>query len=224
MSFNKLKFYFYRFVYSRIKHTKLMTQNMKSPNNGFLGNIAKYLMVNFNKIIINDSVKKLNIKKNDKVIEIGSGNGQAIDEMLKLTKQNITSIEVSEKFRSELIKKFHNKDVTFFSNDAKDLNGIFKNNTFNKLLAVNVVYFLTPLNVYANEFYRILKMDGEGLLACKFDGIKKFDNSTAPNRDLKDVVKVFQNAGFKVNIEFVDSNNEQEKYHLIFIRKLKNGK
>ena len=95
MSFNKLKFYFYRFVYSRLKHTKLMTQNMKSPNNGFLGNIAKYLMVNFNKIIINDSVKKLNIKKNDKVIEIGSGNGQAIDEMLKLTKQNITSIEVS---------------------------------------------------------------------------------------------------------------------------------
>ncbi|MDC0530564.1 class I SAM-dependent methyltransferase [Alphaproteobacteria bacterium] len=224
MSFNKLKFYFYRFVYSRLKHTKLMTQNMKSPNNGFLGNIAKYLMVNFNKIIIYDSVKKLNIKKNDKVIEIGSGNGQAIDEMLKLTKQNITSIEVSEKFRTELIKKFHNKDVTFFSNDAKDLNGIFKNNTFNKLLAVNVVYFLTPLNVYANEFYRILKMDGEGLLACKFDGIKKFDNSTAPNRDLKDVVKVFQNAGFKVNIEFVDSNNEQEKYHLIFIRKLKNGK
>ncbi len=224
MSFNKLKFYFYLFVYSRLKHTKLMTQNMKSPNNGFLGKIAKYLMVNFNKIIINDSVKKLNIKKNDKVIEIGSGNGQAIDEMLKLTKQNITSIEVSEKFRTELIKKFHNKDVTFFSNDAKDLNGIFKNNTFNKLLAVNVVYFLTPLNVYANEFYRILKMDGEGLLACKFDGIKKFDNSTAPNRDLKDVVKVFQNAGFKVNIEFVDSNNEQEKYHLIFIRKLKNGK
>ena len=224
MSFNKLTFYFYRFVYSRLKHTKLMTQNMKSPNNGFLGNIAKYLMVNFNKIIINDSVKKLNIKKNDKVIEIGSGNGQAIDEMLKLTKQNITSIEVSEKFRTELIKKFHNKDVTFFSNDAKDLNGIFKNNTFNKLLAVNVVYFLTPLNFYANEFYRILKMDGEGLLACKFDGIKKFDNSTAPNRDLKDVVKVFQNAGFKVNIEFVDSNNEQEKYHLIFIRKLKNGK
>ncbi|MDC0457546.1 class I SAM-dependent methyltransferase [Alphaproteobacteria bacterium] len=224
MSFNKLKFYFYLFVYSRLKHTKLMTQNMKSPNNGFLGKIAKYLMVNFNKIIINDSVKKLNIKKNDKVIEIGSGNGQAIDEMLKLTKQNITSIEVSEKFRTELIKKFHNKDVTFFSNDAKDLNGIFKNNTFNKLLAVNVVYFLTPLNVYANEFYRILKMDGEGLLACKFDGIKKFDNSTAPNSDLKDVVKVFQNAGFKVNIEFVDSNNEQEKYHLIFIRKLKNGK
>ena len=30
--------------------------------------------------------------------------------------------------------------------------------------------------------------------------------------------------GKKVNIEFVDSNNEQEKYHLIFIRKLKNGK
>ena len=62
MIFNQLKFYFYLFIYSKLKHTKLMTQNMKSPNNGFLGNIAKYLMLSFNKFVINDSVKKLNIQ------------------------------------------------------------------------------------------------------------------------------------------------------------------
>jgi len=99
MIFNQLKFYFYLFIYSKLKHTKLMTQNMKSPNNWFLGNIAKYLMLSFNKFVINDSVKKLNIQKNDTIIEIGSGNGQAIDKMLKLTNKKITSIEVSEKFR-----------------------------------------------------------------------------------------------------------------------------
>ena len=67
MIFNQLKFYFYLFIYSKIKHTRLMTQNMKSPNNGFLGNIAKYLMLSFNKFVINDSVKKLNIQKNDTI-------------------------------------------------------------------------------------------------------------------------------------------------------------
>ena len=40
-----------------------MTQNMRSPGNGFLGNIAKELMIVFNKFVINDSIKKLNIKK-----------------------------------------------------------------------------------------------------------------------------------------------------------------
>ena len=224
MIFNQLKFYFYLFIYSKLKHTKLMTQNMKSPNNSFLGNIAKYLMLSFNKFVINDSVKKLNIQKNDTIIEIGSGNGQAIDKMLRLTNKKITSIEVSEKFRSELIKKFKNKNVTFFSNDAKDLNNIIKKNSFDKLLAVNVVYFLNPIAAYANEFYGLLKTDGEGLLACKFEGIKKFNDSTAPNKNLNDIIKVFEHAGFKVNTEFVDSNNEQEKYHAIFIRKVQNDK
>ena len=61
-------------------------------------------------------------------------------------------------------------------------------------------------------------------LACKFYGIKKFNDSTAPNKNLNDIIKVFEHAGFKVNTEFVDSNNEQEKYHAIFIRKVQNDK
>ena len=103
---DKIKFYIYSIIYSQIKHTKLMTKNMRSPDDGFLGNIAKYLMINFNEFIINDSVKKLEIRKNDEVIEIGSGNGQAIEQILHLTKNKITSIEVSEKFRTQLIEKF----------------------------------------------------------------------------------------------------------------------
>ena len=43
-----------------------MTKNMRSPDDGFLGNIAKYLMISFNDFIINDSVKKLDVKKNER--------------------------------------------------------------------------------------------------------------------------------------------------------------
>jgi ubiquinone/menaquinone biosynthesis C-methylase UbiE len=223
MKINKIKFYVYLLIYSQIKHTKLMTKNMRSPNDGILGNIAKHLMINFNEFIINDSVKKLDVRNNDEVIEIGSGNGQAIEKILQLTNKKITSIEVSEKFRNQLIQKFSNQKVVFFSNDAKQLGDIIKDNTFTKLLAINVIYFLYPLSDYAKEFYRILKFDGVGLLACKFKGIKNFDDKVAPNKDLNEVVRAFEKVGFLVNTEFVDSKNEQKVYHAIYLRKVKNG-
>ena len=223
MKINKIKFYVYLLIYSQIKHTKLMTKNMRSPSDGFLGKIAKHLMINFNEFIINDSVKKLDVRNNDEVIEIGSGNGQAIEKILQLTNKKITSIEVSEKFRNQLIQKFSNQKVVFFSNDAKQLGDIIKDNTFTKLIAINVIYFLYPLSEYAKEFYRILKFDGVGLLACKFKGIKNFDDKVAPNKDLNEVVRAFEKVGFLVNTEFVDSKNEQKVYHAIYLRKVKNG-
>ena len=93
MKLIKIKLYIYQLIYSQIKHTKLMTQNMRSPGNGFLGNIAKELMIIFNEFVYNDSITKLNVKKNDNVIEIGSGNGQGIEKLLNLTSKNIISIE-----------------------------------------------------------------------------------------------------------------------------------
>ena len=222
MKLIKIKLYIYQLIYSQIKHTKLMTQNMRSPGNGFLGNIAKELMIVFNEFVYNDSIKKLNVKKNDNVIEIGSGNGQGIKKLLSLTSKNIISIEVSNTFRNKLIKKYKNQNVTILSNDAKNLSDIVKDNSFDKLLAVNVVYFLHPIIDYAREFFRILKINGLGVLVCKFEGIKNFDNKVAPNKNLEDIVNAFEKAGFRVKTEFIKSNNTQKEYHAIYLSKSKN--
>jgi ubiquinone/menaquinone biosynthesis C-methylase UbiE len=196
-----------------------MTQNMKSPGDGFLGNVARELMIIFNEFVYNDSIKKLNIKKNDKVIEIGSGNGQGIEKLLELSTNKIVSIEVSDSFRSKLIQRFKNQNVTILSNDAKNLSDVVKSNTFDKLLAVNVIYFLHPIKEYAEEFFRILKVNGLGLLVCKFEGIKNFDDKVAPNKNLQDIVKTFENVGFSVQTEFIDSKDVQKGYHAIYLRK-----
>ena len=222
MKLIKIKLYIYQLIYSQIKHTKLMTQNMRSPGNGFLGNIAKELMIVFNEFVYNDSIKKLNVKKNDNVIEIGSGNGQGIKKLLNLTSKNIISIEVSDTFRNKLIQKFKNQNVTILSNDAKNLSNIVKDNSFDKLLAVNVVYFLHPIIDYAREFFRILKINGLGVLVCKFEGIKNFDDKVAPNKNLEDIVNAFEKAGFGVKTEFIISNNTHKEYHAIYLRKSKN--
>ena len=216
------KFFVFKFIYNQIKHSKLMTQNMRSPGNGFLGIIAKTLMLRFNKIVINDAVNRLNIETDEKVIEIGSGNGEAVEKMLQLTKKEIIGIEISKVFRDTLIKKFKNFNVTFYSNDARELEEIIPNNTIDKLLAVNVIYFLDPLEDYAKEFHRILNLNGFGVLACKFDGIKNFDTLTAPNKDLKIVTNIFEKVGFKVNYELVNLGDDQSKYYAICIRKVSN--
>ena len=220
MKLIKIKLYIYQLIYSQIKHTKLMTQNMRSPGNGFLGNIAKELMIVFNEFVYNQ--KELDRLIYDNVIEIGSGNGQGIKKLLNLTSKNIISIEVSDTFRNKLIQKFKNQNVTILSNDAKNLSDIVKDNSFDKLLAVNVVYFLHPIIDYAREFFRILKINGLGVLVCKFEGIKNFDNKVAPNKNLEDIVKAFEKAGFRVKTEFIKSNNTQKEYHAIYLRKSKN--
>ena len=51
MKSNKIKLYLYQLIYSQIKHTKIMTQNMRSPGNGFLGNVARELMIIFNEFV-----------------------------------------------------------------------------------------------------------------------------------------------------------------------------
>ena len=80
------------------------------------------------------------------------------------------------------------------------------------------------MNEYAKEFYRILKFNGYGLIACKFEGIQNFNEETAPNKNIKKVIKIFEDAGFQVDSKFVDSKYDHEKYHAIFIRKNKNEK
>lgn len=221
---NNFKFKIFRYIYNKLKHTKLMTKNMECPGNGFLGHIATELMVSFNKSVIKDAVKKLNVKKNNKIIEIGSGNGEALEMLVRSTDKKITSIEISDKFRKKLINKFKNKNIEFFSYDAKNMVDIIVDDTFDKLLAINVIYFLKPLNEYAKEFYRILKFNGYGLIACKFEGIQNFNEETAPNKNIKKVIKIFEDAGFQVDSKFVDSKYDHEKYHAIFIRKNKNEK
>ena len=222
MKLNKIKLYLYQLIYSQIKHTKIMTQNMRSPGNGVLGNVARELMIIFNEFVYEDSIKRLNVSKNDQVIEIGSGNGQGIEKLLNLTSKCITSVEVSNTFRNILFRKFKNLNVKILSNDAKNLVDVVKDNSFDKLLAVNVIYFLNPIEEYAEEFLRILKFNGLGLLICKFEGIKNFDNKVAPNKNLQDIVKVFEKVGFSVQIEFIESKDVQKGYHAIYLRKNKN--
>ena len=70
-----------------------MAQNMRCPKHVILGYIAKRIMLFGNQKVIEDSVARLDISKDDVVIEIGSGNGQALLEIEKKNRLKFTLLK-----------------------------------------------------------------------------------------------------------------------------------
>ena len=199
------------------KNTRIMAENLRSPNSLFFGFIAKRLMLVSNQKVIEDSVQRLNIKKEDKILEIGSGNGQALIEIIKKNPKQIKVIEISPIFRNRLKKKFGNK-IELFENDAKNLKGIINNNSMDKILLINVIYFLSPLDLYLNEFKRILNKDGTIFIAGKFEAVKTFNNDVFQNKQISDLLKILKKF-FKVSYEFVDLGDLNSRYYAIYLKK-----
>ena len=204
-------------LHKYFKNTKVMAENLRSPNTFFFGFIAKRLMLVGNQKVIEDSVKRLNIKSEDKILEVGSGNGQALIEILKKNPKKIKVIEISPIFRNHLKNKF-GKKIEVYKNDAKNLRGIINNSSIDKILLINVIYFLNPLELYLNELKRILNKDGTIFIAGKFEAVKTFDDNVFQNKKITDLLKILKNF-FKVSYEFVDLGDLNSRYYAIYLKK-----
>ena len=199
------------------KNTRIMAENLRSPNTFFFGFIAKRLMLVGNQKVIEDSVKRLNIKSEDKILEVGSGNGQALIEILKKNPKKIKVIEISPIFRNHLKNKF-GKKIEVYENDAKNLKGILNNSSVNKILLINVIYFLNPLELYLKELKRILNKDGTIFIAGKFEAVKTFDDNVFQNKKITELLKVLKKF-FNVSYEFVDLGDLNSRYYAIYLKK-----
>ena len=199
------------------KNTRIMAENLRSPNTFFFGFIAKRLMLVGNQKVIEDSVERLNIKSEDKILEIGSGNGQALIEILKKNPKKIKFIEISPIFRNHLKNKF-GKKIELYENDAKNLNGVINNSSIDKILLINVIYFLNPRELYLKELKRILNKDGTIFIAGKFEAVKTFDDNVFQNKKITELLKVLKKF-FKVSYEFVDLGDLNSRYYAIYLKK-----
>ena len=199
------------------KNTRIMAENLRSPNTFFFGFIAKRLMLVGNQKVIEDSVERLNVKSEDKILEIGSGNGQALIEILKKNPKKIKVIEISPIFRNHLKKKF-GKKIELYENDAKNLSDVIDNSSIDKIFLINVIYFLNPLELYLKELKRILNKDGTIFIAGKFEAVKTFDDNVFQNKKITELLKVLKKF-FKVSYEFVDLGDLNSRYYAIYLKK-----
>ena len=216
----KLKLIVARWIHKFLIHTELMTENMRSPKTIGLSWVARTLMNYSNAQVSLDIVNKMKLKKTDYVLELGVGNGLAIKEIAKISGINIIGIEISAEFRRNLLKMKLPKNIVILENDAKDLSKEIPDGSIDKLLAINVIYFLKPIEEYILEFKRILKKGGIGYLGCKFESIKNFDIEVAPNRDERAIISQLSNLGFNASSDFIDLGEDRSRYTLIKFEKL----
>ncbi len=209
-----------RQIHKFLQHTEWMTENMRSPKTIGLAWVARTLMNYSNAQVSIDIVNRMKLKKTDHVLELGVGNGLAIKEIAKISENKIIGIEISAEFRKKLLNKQLPKNIVILENDAKDLSKEIPDGSIDKLLAINVIYFLKPIEEYILEFKRILKKGGIGYLGCKFESIKNFDIEVAPNRDEGAIITQLLNLGFSASSEFIDLGEDRSRYTLIKFEKL----
>ena len=209
-----------RQIHKFLQHTEWMTENMRSPKTIGLAWVARTLMNYSNAQVSIDIVNRMKLKKTDHLLELGVGNGLAIKEIAKISENKIIGIEISAEFRKKLLNKQLPKNIVILDNDAKDLSNEIPDGSIDKLLAINVIYFLKPIEEYILEFKRILKRGGIGYLGCKFESIKNFDIEVAPNRDEGAIITQLLNLGFSASSEFIDLGEDRSRYTLIKFEKL----
>ena len=214
------KIFIARQTHKFLQHTEWMTENMRSPKTIGLAWVARTLMNYSNAQVSIDIVNRMNLKTTDHVLELGVGNGLAIKEIAKISENKIIGIEISAEFRKKLLNKQLPKNIVILENDAKDLSKEIPDGSIDKLLAINVIYFLKPIEEYILEFKRILKKGGIGYLGCKFESIKNFDIEVAPNRDEGAIITQLLNLGFSASSEFIDLGEDRSRYTLIKFEKL----
>ena len=214
------KIFIARQTHKFLQHTEWMTENMRSPKTIGLAWVARTLMNYSNAQVSIDIVNRMNLKTTDHVLELGVGNGLAIKEIAKISENKIIGIEISAEFRKKLLNKKLPKNIVILENDAKDLSNEIPDGSIDKLLAINVIYFLKPIEEYILEFKRILKKGGIGYLGCKFESIKNFDIAVAPNRNEKEIITQLLNLGFSASSEFIDLGEDRSRYTLIKFEKL----
>ncbi len=206
------------YLFRKFQYTKIMAINMCEPRNFIIGNITKRLMRFSNEKMIADSVDRLNVIKDDVIVEVGSGTGQSLSAIIKNEPKKIFALEISKTFLTDLRSNFHDERIEVLGKDAKDLRGFIENETVDKILLINVIYFLDPIKEYLSEFERILKMNGTILITGKFGPASKMDKSVFKNTDLSGLLSILENY-FDVSSEFVDLGEPISQYHAIKLTK-----
>ena len=203
------------FIFRKLQYTKLIAANMRQPKHFLIGNITKRLMRFGNLAMIPDCVERLNVNHGDVVVEVGSGNGQAVDEILLKDPQKVFAFEISKTFLADLRSKFsNNPKVKILDQDAKQSGNVIEEKSVDRILLINVIYFLSPLEDYLLEFKRILKSEGSILIAGKFGPASQMDQSVFTNTNVEELVANLENY-FSVTSEFVDLGSPISRYNAI---------
>lgn len=142
--------------------TRKLSKQLRCPV-GEEGSELGQTMYESNKNMISDTVRALRVGKKSRVLEIGPGNGEHVDEILKerfLVRYfgldiSQTMIRDAQNINTEFIEQ---RKATFELYDGRNIP--FVHNFFDRILTINTIYFWEFPELFLDELYRVLKPGG----------------------------------------------------------------
>jgi len=140
---------------------KFISKHLSEPK-GIGGRIVFYFMNRQNRPIYEKVADVLALSDNEKVLDIGCGNGIVLNLLAKKHDCQFTGIDISESIISaakQRNKRYVASGKIHF--DCQNINAMnFADGTFDKVYTINTVYFWDSLDVAMCEIRRVLKDDG----------------------------------------------------------------
>jgi ubiquinone/menaquinone biosynthesis C-methylase UbiE len=176
---------------------------------------------------------QLDLKPGQKVLDAGCGTGnfeKFISER-DIPPIEIEAIDFSEAMLARAKKKC--KDLDFVNFVFADLNQelSYSDNTFDRIICINVLYALKNPDMTLNEFCRVLKPDGKIIIAnpkpdAQFamlirDHFKRIGNIWGLSRKISAILKTFAMmtttglAPILLNIFLIERKGRKAEYHFL---------
>jgi len=207
-------------------------ENQLSCPHGGNGIEVGKIMNESNILMTLNSIEILNINNSNNVLEIGHGNCGHLEKLM-IVAENIKyyGLEISETMWQEAQKINSNKNAEFYLYNNDDIP--FSNNFFDRIIAVNTIYFWSNPMKLIKEIDRTLKPNGICVITfADKDFINKLPY--AGNKfhlyDIDEIEKHIMNTNLKIIhlVNICDKNPNrigeinERKYKIVKLEKLSN--
>ncbi|MGK0316027.1 MAG: SAM-dependent methyltransferase [Saprospiraceae bacterium] len=177
-------------------------QNLKEQLRCPKGDLAKHvgdIMNESNKHMIAKCIDKIDFKGNERILEIGQGNGKHVHDLLQNHKSvSYEGIEISAEMYNESIEN----NTEYIENDRtvfRLYDGLilpYMNDSFDVILTINTIYFWEDAESFLTEIRRVVSPQGS--IYITFLHKETTENQTFLDDD-------FQHYSYDTFLELVDS-------------------
>ncbi|MBE6510430.1 MAG: class I SAM-dependent methyltransferase [Methanobrevibacter millerae] len=165
----------------------------------------------------------VNVGKNDRILDIGCGGGVNIEKFLKLTENNVDGLDYSEISVAESIKRnkkaVDEKRCEVIPADVSNMP--IEDETYDLVSAFETIYFWPDIKNTFKEVSRIIKENGQFMIAQGTDGNHPDDEKWLSTVEGMRVYTANQLKDYLINAGFssVESFKKEDDYILVVIAK-----
>ncbi len=214
-----------------IVELKKLAKQLREPN-GDAGVELSEKMYRSNFNMTARTFELLLLQKNDHLLELGHGNARHLKHFFEKATISYTGLEISETMQEEASKinqiLINNFDVQFKHYDGSSIP--FADNSFDKIMTINTIYFWEKPIGLLLEMYRVLKKDGV-LAVCFADekfmeslpfvayGFQLYDENNFKKLVAETPFQIMQHQRFKEYVESKTGDFVERTFSTFLLKK-----